>query len=96
MQSIDRLRAELAKARTECERLRQENANLKIRLEDKSSIDDLRRIAPRKIPIQESKESAALNSVTNNCQPTLKISLFRSLFRGREDVRTLFVSDPHF
>jgi hypothetical protein len=86
MQGNDRLSAELAKANAECERLRKENASLRARLGD----NDARRGAPPIVsaaaPAPARKNSERSSSVTNSSHPDVKVSLFRSLFRGREDV----------
>ena len=79
----DTLKSELAKTRAECERLRAENARLKVRLGD-SPIP----VVKTAVPLSASKVNDAKRSetVTNSSHPDLKISLFRSLFRGRDDV----------
>ena len=86
MQGNDRLRAQIAKANAECERLRKENASLRTLLGD----NDGRRGAPPNVspnvPGPADKTSGRSNLITNSSHPNLKVSLFRSLFRGREDV----------
>src|SRR5215208_5622725 len=79
----DTPKSELAKTRAECERLRAENARLKVRLGD-SPIS----VVKTAVPLSASKVNDAERSetVTNSSHPDLKVSLFRSLFRGRDDV----------
>ncbi len=79
----DTLKSELAKAKAECERLRAENARLKVRLGD-SPIP----VVKPAVPLETSKviEAKLSETVTNSSHPDSKVSLFRSLFRGRDDV----------
>ncbi|MGH9956473.1 MAG: TOTE conflict system archaeo-eukaryotic primase domain-containing protein, partial [Pyrinomonadaceae bacterium] len=86
MQSDDHLRTELAEAKAECERLREENVKLRTRLGDNNARTDTRPIVAPKVPVPAHKNSQAPQSVTNSSHPDLKVSLFRSLFRGRDDV----------
>src|SRR2546428_3064932 len=82
MQSDDILKAELKQAVSECERLRDENARLRLRLGETSDIR-----APRAEQLSANiKKSHPSETVTASSPPELKVSLFRSLFRGREDV----------
>jgi hypothetical protein len=70
------LKAELAKALAECKRLREENARLRLRIgEDveRPSLNDDVKAHP----------SAA---VTVDSPPEVKVSLFKDLFRARNDV----------
>jgi hypothetical protein len=76
------LRAELKRANAECEQLRSENSALKSRLGDLPS--DCARIE-RQHSSSEIKK-AQPSAVTLVSRPELKVSLFRSLFRGRDDV----------
>lgn len=80
------LKASLEKALAECQRLREENAQLKFRLG----------ITPETIVqatgqlfednIEQVQETNTNINVTKYSAPEKKIHLFRSLFRGREDV----------
>ena len=77
------LKAELEQSLAECERLRQENAELRSRLGDRE---------PGVLRSPESSSATHLESIDKSVQvradsrPELKISLFKSLFRGRDDV----------
>ena len=86
MQGNDRLRAELAKANAECERLRKENAKLTRRLGDNAGRRGAPPIVSPNMPAPADETSEPPNAVTNSSHPDLKVSFFRSLFRGREDV----------
>ncbi|HYN25796.1 MAG TPA: DEAD/DEAH box helicase family protein [Pyrinomonadaceae bacterium] len=82
MQSDDILKAELKQAVSECERLRDENARLRLRLGETLDIR-----APRAEQLSANiKKCHPSETVTASSPPELKVSLFRSLFRGREDV----------
>lgn len=80
MNSDEILKAELAKALAECERLREENARLRLRVgEDiKGDHQDVER------PSLNGDVKAA--AVTIDSPPKIKVSLFKDLFRGRDDV----------
>jgi superfamily II DNA or RNA helicase len=77
------LKAELAKALAECERLREENAQLRLRIgEDfESGHQDGKRLALR-VDVKAHPSAA----VTVDSPPEVKVSLFKDLFRGRDDV----------
>jgi len=77
------LKAEFAKALAECERLREENARLKLRMgEDlESGHQDVERTTPS--DEVKAHRSAAVNI---DSPPEVKVSLFKDLFRGRDDV----------
>ena len=83
MQDDKILRAELERANAECVRLRRENAELRHRLGEPP---------PDRVPIVGTPASVGQNSplssatVTADSRPELKVSLFKSLFRGRDDV----------
>ena len=86
MQSDEILKAEFEKTLAECERLRKENARLRTHLGK----------APDKLDSGSGQSSANNNSnsqlsatVTANSPSKLKVSLFKSLFRGRDDVYAL-------
>lgn len=79
MKGDDTLKAELAKAIAECEHLREENARLKHRVGE----------APDHDPRPERPRSSAEErpaTVTVASPPEVKVSLFKALFRGRDDV----------
>ncbi len=73
------LKAELEKARDECERLREENTKLKLRLGE-------HHINPPSKPPALALQKQAAATVRTNSPPELKVSLFMNLFRGRDDV----------
>jgi superfamily II DNA or RNA helicase len=83
VRSDEILRTELEEAQAECERLRRENADLRLRLGEPS---------PESAPIVgqhlslDNKEAQLSAAVTAESRPELKVSLFGSLFRGRDDV----------
>jgi len=77
------LKAELAKARAECERLREENARLRLRIGEDLESDHQDVELPTPSDTVKAHPSAA---VTIDSPPAVKVSLFRDLFRGREDV----------
>lgn len=83
MNGDENLKAELAKAVAECEHLREENARLKLRVGEASDIRDPRPERPPSI-IEEKPQSSA--TITLDSQPEVKVSLFRDLFRGRDDL----------
>lgn len=65
----------------ECRRLREENARLKAMLGIPESVEA--RIIPSRADVSEADSSKSGGDLST---PEGKISLFRSLFRGREDV----------
>jgi len=77
------LKAELANAIAECRTLREENARLKLRIGEAPVCghQDLERLPP-------SGDGRAHPSagVTVDSPPKVKVSLFKDLFRGRDDV----------
>ncbi|MDQ2921249.1 MAG: hypothetical protein M3R52_06535 [Acidobacteriota bacterium] len=82
MKSDEILKAEIKKALAECERLREENARLRFRLGAGPAAK-----APSVEPSLTHKNNTTPASVlTADSPPDLKVSLFRSLFRGRDDV----------
>ena len=83
MNNDEVLKAELAKAVAECERLREENAQLRLRIgEDIEGIhQDVER--PSSSGDVKARPSAA---VTIDSPPSVKLYLFKDLFRGRDDV----------
>src|SRR6266545_3694099 len=85
MDNDEVLKAELERAVAECERLREENARLRLRVRE---TPDARTSSVRQSSahIKNIKTAA---TVTADSRPELKVSLFGSLFRGRDDVYAL-------
>ena len=83
MDDIRDLKKKLKKAQQECARLREEKEHLKNLLQIKS-FDSERSSISTTTP----KSNAPFHSdaITQNSSSTAKVALFRSLFRGREDV----------
>lgn len=83
MGSDETLKAELERTVAECERLREENARLRLRVGEAPA-----RRAPVAIqlPTRDARKAGASATVTVGSHPEVKVALFRSLFRGREDV----------
>ena len=83
MDSDDVLKADLEKARAECQRLREENASLRLRIDNHhvSTSSNPSALAPQ---INQATQAPA--TVRIDSPPELKVSLFRNLFRGRHDV----------
>ena len=83
MSSDETLKAEFAKAIAECERLREENARLRLRIGEapEGAYQDVER--PRSNGEVKAPSSA---TVTADSRPDVKVSLFKDLFRGRDDV----------
>ncbi len=79
------LKVELEKAVAECERLREENARLK-RRDGQAPVTRTSRAEQASAHNTNVRTSA---TVTADSPPELKVSLFRSLFRGRDDVYAL-------
>src|SRR5882724_29079 len=82
MDSDDVLKAELKKARAECERLREENTKLRLRVGDHNG-------SPASKPPTaafQSNQAIQAENVRTDSPPDLKVSLFMNLFRGRDDV----------
>lgn len=77
------LKAELEKTAAECERLREENARLRLRVRE---APDALAPTPKQFTAHNNKERQASAAVTADSPTELKVSLFASLFRGREDV----------
>jgi hypothetical protein len=80
----DRERAQLESAQAECARLREENARLRRLLAECGMPVSAPEHA--KIPGPTLEGADARPAVSNESAPDVKIALFRSLFRGREDV----------
>jgi superfamily II DNA or RNA helicase len=77
------LKAELEKARAECERLREENAKLRLHVGEAHGNSASK---PRALALQINKTTEVSAIVRADSRPELKVSLFRSLFRGRDDL----------
>ena len=86
MRNDEILKAELEKAVTECERLREENARLRLRV---GQAPETLAPTPNQFSGHENTKAQASATVTVESPPELKVSLFRSLFRGRDDVYAL-------
>ncbi|MCM3900141.1 MAG: DUF3883 domain-containing protein [Pyrinomonadaceae bacterium] len=86
MDSDEILKAELQTALVECQRLRDENAQLRLRVHQSS---DILSPKPKKSWAHDNNKVASSTTVTNDSRPEVKVSLFRSLFRGRDDVYAL-------
>lgn len=97
MDSDDLLKNKLQKALSECQRLREENAQLRLRIDQArdSVLPDTRKpsLPTNNQPLTSPSPSRAPSSLTqtplslsNDSRPEAKVSLFRSLFRGRDDV----------
>src|SRR6266699_1459873 len=80
------LKAELEKAIAECERLREENARLRVRV---GQAPDTLASTPNQFSAHNNKKAQTSATVTAESRPELKVSLFSSLFRGRGDVYAL-------
>lgn len=83
MGSDETLKAELERTVAECERLREENARLRLRVGEAPA---RRAPAASQPPTRGARKAGASATVTVRSQPEVKVALFRSLFRGREDV----------
>ncbi|MBM4307343.1 MAG: DEAD/DEAH box helicase, partial [Deltaproteobacteria bacterium] len=84
MNTLDDLKAQLQKALEECASLREENKQLKKQL----GLTSKEIIPPPKLTISEppSLYTTTRPTVTNHSLIEEQVTLFRSLFRGREDV----------
>ena len=83
MQDEYLLKAKLQRAEAECERLRAENAGLKARLGDSPKPAVVR---AARLSTSQAAKARPSHTVTNKSPAEQKVDLFRSLFRGREDV----------
>ncbi len=83
MDSDDVLKAELKKARAECERLREENTKLRLRVGEHNGKPASK---PQALAPQINQATQAAATVRTDSPPELKVSLFMNLFRGRDDV----------
>ncbi|HKZ77313.1 MAG TPA: DEAD/DEAH box helicase family protein [Pyrinomonadaceae bacterium] len=83
MESDEVLKAALEKAEAECARLREENARLRLRTDGPRDIRHQRAEQPPSSGNEKAQQPA---TVTADSRPDVKVSLFRSLFRGRDDV----------
>ena len=82
MDSDEVPKAEFPKAIAECECLREENARLKLRVGEAPDHDP-HPVRPPSI-VEGKPQSSA--TVTVDSRPEVKVSLFKDLFRGRDDV----------
>ena len=85
MDSDQILKAELEKAVAECERLREEDARLRLRVRE---APDILPSTPKQFSANNKKKTQA-STIAADSPPELKVSLFGSLFRGRDDVYAL-------
>ena len=83
MRTDEILSAELDKANAECERLRKENADLRLRLGEPP--EERTPIIGADSSLNQKKVQPSA-TVTADSRPELKLALFRNLFRGRDDV----------
>ncbi len=83
MQGDDILKVELNQAIAECERLRAENTQLKARLSG-SPKSASAPVVP--LATSQSPKTKLAKTLTTNSPADQKVSRFRSLFRGRDDV----------
>jgi hypothetical protein len=83
MDSDEILKAELQKALAECQRLRGEIAQLRLRVHQST---DTLSPKPKKSSAHDDSKAPSSATVTSDSRPEVKVSLFRSLFRGRDDV----------
>lgn len=83
MRNDEILRAELERANAECERLQRENADLRLRLGEHPA-DCTPTVEKQLSP--EIKKAQMTATVSADSRSELKVALFKSLFRGREDV----------
>ena len=82
MNNDELLKAELAKAVAECERLREENAQLRFRIGE--DIEGVHQDVERLSPNEDVKAHPA--DVSVDSPPEIKVSFFKDLFRCRDDV----------
>jgi superfamily II DNA or RNA helicase len=80
--SDDTLKAELAKAIAECEYLRAENARLKHRISEAHDHGP----RPERPPSSDEERLQPTATVHVGSRPEVKVSLFKDLFRGRDDL----------
>ncbi len=86
MDSDEILKAEFEKAVAECARLREENARLRLRVRE---APDTLPPNPKQFSADNNKKAQPTATVRSDSPPELKVSLFRRLFRGRDDVYAL-------
>lgn len=83
MDNDEILKAALQKALSECQRLRDEKAHLRLRIhQSKESVSP----KPKQLSVDANNRAPSSSTLTNDSRPEAKVSLFRSLFRGRDDV----------
>jgi len=81
---IEDIQAQLQKALAECARLTEENARLKMLLNLQGEKAKHSSLADTLEPVLQ--VSTVTGTISNNSSADSKIDLFRSFFRGREDV----------
>lgn len=77
------LKAKLAKVEAECERLREANVRLRQRVSETPFQDQT--AAEQLLPRNDERLQLS-GAVTVDSRPEVKVALFKSLFRGRDDV----------
>jgi superfamily II DNA or RNA helicase len=82
MDTDETLKAKLQKALSECQRLRDENVQLRLRIQRPNTVSP--KPKPSSAPANDRTPSSS--SLTNESRPGEKVSFFRNLFRGRDDV----------
>lgn len=85
MDSDKILKAELEKSVAECERLREENARLRLRVREPGTLVP----TSTQFSAPNNRKAPEPTAVGANSPPEMKVSFFRNLFRGREDAYAL-------
>jgi hypothetical protein len=80
------LEQQLVRALNEIEALKQENRSLRLQLSNDMDLEDSTSRVPALSQIANEQEQASIGHVHLKSSSEEKIALFRSLFRGREDV----------
>jgi hypothetical protein len=87
MENSEDLYLQLQQALAECARLREENARLRVLCN--LSPERVAAVSEPILPIQPFGAAVISEIVSKDFTPEAKVALFRSLFRGREDVYAL-------